>query len=247
MIWRSILVLAILAESTNPQPVLPPPPLPPVAPALPLVHEVGPDEIAFKGILLEKKRHRISFPAMVNQRDGLIEYVLVQENGKTHESLFSTRVLPHDIHVAMLLIGLKEDDKGKSKETAPPSAIDSKYLQSAPKLKGPPVLLSVTWTQGGKSREVPVEDWIFNLQTHHPMTRGWWVYNGSFVENGVFQADEELSIVSVITDPTTLVNNPRSGYDNDQIWQVRTDSVPPMNTPVNINITLVESTPTTKP
>ncbi len=231
--------LILLAQTTSPQaaPQKTPPPAP-------IVREVGPDKLEFKGILLEKKKQRISFPGAVNQRDGLIEYVLVSEKGKTHESLLATKVQPHDIHLALLLIGLKQDSKENANETAPPSAINSQYLQSAPKLKGAPVLLSVAWTQEGKRREVPVEDWILNLQTNHSMSRGTWTYNGSLIdENGVFLADQELSIVAVVTDPIALVNNPREGYNDDQIWQVLKDAVPPLNTPVEISITL----PTSKP
>jgi hypothetical protein len=204
------------------------------------LREVSPGIFEYKGILLDKKRHQISFPAMVNQREGLIEYLLVNEKGKVHESLFSTRALPVDIHVAMLLVGLKEDEHANANESAPPSAIDSAYLQAAPKLKGSDVRISVAWTDGGQRRNIAAEDWILNLQTNQPMAPGPWTYNGSLVEGGVFLASEELSIVAVITDPTALVNNPRAGYDNDEIWQVQDKVVPPLNTPVEISISLAE-------
>lgn len=241
MILYPILALTLLAQSTN-QDGVPPKP----APLSQFVKEVGPDKIEFKGILMEKKKHRISFPATINQREGLIEYALVGDSGKTHESLFATKMLPHDIHLALLLIGLKEDSIKNPNETPPPSSIDSKYLKETPKLKGAPVLLSVTWTKDGKSKEVPMEEWIFNLQTHHPMTKGPWTYNGSFIAEGVFLADQEQSIIAAVTDPSALVNNPRDGYDNDQIWQLRKELVPPLDTPVEITITLVEPT-ITKP
>jgi hypothetical protein len=70
------------------------------------------------------------------------------------------------------------------------------------------------------------------------MTSSPWTYNGSMVQDGVFLADQELSIVAVITDPTALVNNPRDGYDNDEIWQVQDKVVPPLDTPVEISIAL---------
>jgi hypothetical protein len=166
----------------------------------------------------------------------LIEYLLVEEKGKVHESLLATKISPHDIHLALLLIGLK-DPGVNTNAPLPPSAIDSAYLQSAPKLKGPPVKITVAWTQDGQRKEIPAENWILNLESNKTMTPGPWTYNGSVVENGVFLADEELSIVAVITDPTALVNNPRKGYDNDQIWQIK-DEVPSIDTPVEIGITL---------
>ena len=222
------------------QPVPPPPPsaFPP-----PQLKEISPGIFGYNGVRLDKKNRRITFPATVNQREGLIEYLLVNEKGKVHESLFSTKLLPRDIHVALLLIGLQDDPKPNAMDRLPPSAIDMAYLQNAPKLQGPPVLLSVAWTQDGVRKEVPVENWVFNLQTKRPMTQGPWTYNGSMVENGVFVADQELSIVAVITDPTALVNNPREGYDNDEIWQLQESAIPPLATPVELTITLAESTP----
>jgi hypothetical protein len=237
---RSVLfLLGLLAATSGPSPAqIPSPP--------PHLREVSPGIFDYKGILLDKQHGQISFPAMVNQREGLIEYLLVNEKGKVHESLFSTRALPVDLHVAMLLVGLKEDEHANANESVPPSAIDSAYLQAAPKLKGSDVRISVTWTDGSQRRTMAAEDWILNLQTNQPMAPGPWTYNGSLVQDGVFLASEELSIIAVITDPTALVNNPRAGYDNDEIWQVQDKVVPPLNTPVELTITLA-APPQTKP
>jgi len=234
----------LVAATTNP--IAGEPDSPKNVVSAPVLREIAPGILEYNGIRLDKKSRRISFPATVNQRVGFIEYLLVNEKGKVHESLLATKVPPHDIHVAMLLIGLKEDANANSGEAVPPSAIDSSYLHSAPKLKGTPVQLTVAWTEDGKRKEVSADQWIFNLQTNRPMIPGTWTYNGSLMEDGVFLADQEFSLVAVITDPTALVNNPREGYDNDEIWQVQEKAVPPLDTPVEISITLAETT-TTKP
>jgi len=206
--------------------------------AIPGLKEVAPGILEYRGIRLDKKHQSISFPAVVNQRQDLIEYALVNSKGKTHESLLSTDLMPHDIHLAMILIGYKEDPQQNNREQVPPTAIDTSYLQSAPKLKGPPVHITISWTADGKKKEAALEDWILNLQAKKPMTPGDWTYNGSMIEEGNFLADQELSIIAVITDPTALINNPRPGYDNDEIWQIREDIVPPLNTPVEVTISL---------
>jgi hypothetical protein len=224
-----------------------PSPAPPSTNAPPNLREIAPGILEYNGVRLDKKNHRISFPGTLNQREGLIEYLLVNEKGKTYESLFATKVVPHDIHLALLLIGLKEDAGANAQVPLPPPTLNMPYLQSAPKLKGPTVLISVTWTQDGKTQEIPAENWVFNRKTNRPMTSGPWTYNGSVIENGVFLADEESSIVAVVTDPTALVNNPREGYDDNGIWQVRDEVVPPLDTPVEISITLVDPTTTVKP
>src|ERR1700761_3396593 len=44
--------------------------------------EVSPGVLDYHGVKLDKKNHRISFPGTVNQKVGLIEYLLVNEKGK---------------------------------------------------------------------------------------------------------------------------------------------------------------------
>jgi hypothetical protein len=224
--------LPLLVANSIPAPAAPPAPDPAA------LREVAPGVLEYHGVRLDKANRRVTFPGSVNQCEGLIEYLLVNDKGKVHESLLATAIAPHDIHLALLLIGLTENASANAKQKVPPDAIDTEYLQSAPKLQGTPVRLFVAWTLNGKRTEVPAEDLILNLQTNRPMAPGVWTYNGSLVENGVFLADSELSIAAVITDPTALVNNPRPGYNNDEIWQVRTDRVPPMDTPVQITIAL---------
>ncbi len=208
--------------------------------------EVAPGIFDLNGVRLDKINQQISFPGVINQREGLVEYLLVGEKGKTHESLIRTIIQPRDIHLALLLIGLKENPKPNQSQPLPPSTIDSAYLKSTPPLKGTPVRVFVSWKLGGKQRQVPAEDWINNLQTGHPMTHGDWTYNGSMIENGVFLADQELSIISVITDPTALINNSRPGHDNDEIWEARTGVIPPLDTPLELMIVLTDFQPKKK-
>ena len=58
-------------------------------------------------VTVDAKLDAVVFPAKVNQLVGLIEYALVTEKGKIHESFLSTKVSPSDIHGALLLLGAK--------------------------------------------------------------------------------------------------------------------------------------------
>lgn len=239
-----LLAAGLVAQATNAAPAPPPPP--PAADSTTNavgLKEIAPGILDYHGVRLDKKNRRISFDATVNQHAGLVEYLLVNDKGKVHESLLATKALPHDIHLGLLLVGLKEDKKSNLGDPLPPSAIDSAYLRSVPKIKGTPVRISLAWTQDGKRQTAPAENWIFNLHTSQLMSPGPWTYNGSLVEDGTFLADQELSIVAVISDPTALANNPRPGYDDDQIWQIQEKAVPPMDTPVEVTITLPEAGP----
>ncbi|MEC8973770.1 MAG: YdjY domain-containing protein, partial [Verrucomicrobiota bacterium] len=71
------------------------------------VKEIRPGIYRVGDVTVDGKLGVVAFPAKVNQLVGLIEYALVTETGKVHESFLSTRVRPSDIHAALLLLGAK--------------------------------------------------------------------------------------------------------------------------------------------
>ena len=197
--------------------------------------EVNANVFQLGEIQIDKLGRMVTFPAMINMRDGGLEYLLVQEQGKTHESLLSTKVEPSELHVAMLLLGAK-DSAGEAK--APPQQIDAEFLKHAPKLQGADIEILVSWELDGRQTQVHAEDLL--LRKDKPLPPGGaWIYNGSIIENGRFLAQAEGSIVSLVTDPSALINNERPGCDDDQIWSPRAGKLPPLNTPVNVTFKLL--------
>lgn len=226
------ILLPLGARAQNPAEPAPPP--------TPVIREVSPGNYQIGRIQLDQKARTVRFPGIVNMQDGIIEYLLVTTEGSTHESLLACEVQPNDLHFAMLLLGAK----GAGLETpapsdAPPGQIDAEYLKTAPKLRGDRLSISVTWKDGEAEKTAPVEDWIFNTETKKAMERGPWIYNGSLFSNGVFMAQIEGAFAALVTYPSALINNPRKGSDNDQIWTVNAKAVPPAKTPVEIFIHLL--------
>ena len=206
----------------------------------PSIKEVSPGIFQVGGVSLNKETKTATFPGTINMTRGLIEYLLVQEGGKTHESLLATKVEPYHLHVAMLLLGAKVAKPDGEK--APPDTIDAQYLKTAPKPKGDNVIIKVRWKDGDKDVEMNVEDLIQDDATKSPMSRGPWVYNGSMLSGGMFLAQEERDFAALVIDPAALINNTRPGSDNDQIWEIRANIVPKENTPVEISIQLQSGT-----
>lgn len=198
------------------------------------IKEVRPDVFQMEDITFSKQNQTVTFPAKVNMRIGILEYLLVQESGKTHESLFSTKIDPVQLQVVMLLLGVKipaDNDK------APPDQLDATYLANAPKLKGEPIAVTVSWQKEGREVRVPLDDLI--LKKDAPVQGGTWIYNGSMVIEGKFLAQLEGSLIALVTDPAALMNNPRPGSNDDQIWSPRTGNIPPLETPVEITLKLL--------
>src|SRR5205085_2399164 len=69
--------------------------------------EVQPGIFEFGDIKINKRERTVSFPVVVNLRQGQMEYFLVNSWGKLHESIFQTETEPYRIHVSMLLLGAK--------------------------------------------------------------------------------------------------------------------------------------------
>lgn len=178
-------------------------------------------------VRLDKSKRTVSFPCAVNMDHGLVEYFLVHSTGKTHESVLRTEAEPYHIHVASLLLGAK----GATNSATGSGSVHEPIIGDATRL-------FVSWRTNGVEKRISAEDWIFNLETKSAMTRGDWKYNGSRVVGGAFLAQREGSIVALIADPDAMINNPRPGRDNDQIWQINTNAVPPVGTPVHITIEL---------
>ena len=200
--------------------------------------ETSPDDAPTKRpvrlgkIQLDVEKRQATFPAVFNMNEGPLEYVLVGSQGKTHESLLRTDVEPTQLHTAMLLLGVKAGERHPG--DAPPSAINADYLRTAPALKGDAITILLKWTADGKEMTCRAEDLIYNSQTKANAPAGDWTYNGSMFEENKFLAQEEKSFVALVTDPTALVNNPRPGHDNDQIWSVAKEKVPAKDTPVEV-------------
>lgn len=192
----------------------------------PAIKQIAPGRFQIGRVTLDKQSRSVSFPAIVNMTEAIVEYVVVTREGKVHESLLRTDAAPKDIHVAMLLL----DAKG-----AGTNAVPEDPLKPIP---GDPVIIEVSWKNKRGERRVRVEELIWNTQLKTNLSKGVWIYNGSRIENGAFMADLEGSIVSLITDPFALVNNPRPGRDNDDLCEVNSKAVPPLDTAVEVRFIL---------
>jgi len=199
----------------------------------PPLKQISRDIFQLGAVRLDKSRKTIQFPAQLNMREGVIEYLLVNARGKAYH-----------IHLAMLLIGAKGAPQTPALLSAPsePFHINRPPAASnAPPplaIVGDSVMIELAWQTPTGRKRLPAEDCIMNLATKTNASRGPWTYNGSRVVNGIFVAQREGSIVALIEDVDALVNNPRPGSDNDQIWQINSDILPPTNTVVEVTFKL---------
>jgi hypothetical protein len=246
----SLVVGAGTASAQMPKPTLPPPPPPSDTPLVvapppgevpfpppgpppmdperqiqaPPLQMVAPGVYEIGEVRIFKKESKVEFPCQVNMADGLLEYAVVGNYGKVHESLLRTRVEPYALQIALLLLGLEPTTNPLS-------------MQGDPRRpEGSPVNLRVRWQEGELPREARIEEWIVNREDGAPMKPTSWIYTGSVVANGVFLAQVERSIVAIFHDPVAMIDNPLPEGGSGKIWFANPDKVPVPGTEVTVVI-----------
>lgn len=187
------------------------------------------------GIVFDKKTRAITLPAKINMQDGLLEYALVHEAGKVHESLLSTAISPFDLNVVLLLLNYEPgtgffDFSNKEAGAVP---VKNPKLAAASQLA-----VTLDWKAAdGTSKSARLETLLLNLDKKATVSDGPFTYTGSMLqEDGTFMAKDTGSILALYVDAAALINNPREGNENDDIWVPDKTKVPARETPVILTL-----------
>lgn len=184
-------------------------------------------------VTLDKATRSIRFQASVNQIQGQVEYALVTETGKRHESAFTTKASPSDIHLALLLLGVKPG-------TAKAGPDQSLQVPVASAIK-----VTVEWETNGPLASHPLAALIALAEgdpsqaASRTLPDGHWLYLGSGFDGGGFRAQREGSLISLIGDDAALINNPGSDRTNDEIHVPNAALLPKPGMPVTIVLSCV--------
>lgn len=186
------------------------------------VRMVGDGLFEIGSVQLDKTQRTVSFPAVVNLKDTAVEYLLVTQYGKIHESILRTETQPYHIHLAMLLLGVQDAGTNTFSENAsvPPP--------------GTPITVQIEWNTGSVTNVKPAGALIMNRKKNAPMASASWVFNGSVMLEGTFLAQQEGSIISLIGDPVALVNYPGSERADDENWLPNAKVLPEVETMVRV-------------
>ena len=97
------------ANPETPPPNPGPPSTEPAAPpkAAPIFFQLDADRFKIGDVELNKQTRAIRFPAAINMREGLLEFVIVHDKGKVHESLLRTAINATHLNLALKLLYYK--------------------------------------------------------------------------------------------------------------------------------------------
>jgi hypothetical protein len=183
-------------------------------------------------IEFNQKTREIRVPGKVNMREGPLEYVLVHESGKVHESLLSTAARPVELNIVMLLLNWKKSEAFFDFSEPERGGVPVKNA------KNPPVShveVHLEWKdKDGKDQTCRAENWMHQIEKKAKLTVEPWIYTGSIImPDGRFLAEETGSILALYVDPGSLINNPRDGNEYDDVW-IADPEVPAKETAVTI-------------
>lgn len=227
--------------AADPAPVEPrtlPAPDQPVAPVEPVVKELDAERLQIGEVVFNRKTREIRFPATVNMAgDELLEFALVHQNGKIHESLLVTTISATHLNLAFKLLRYPASIEFHE-IPEPDGSLSGTFPEVAPEVKAAARLeLAIEWEQDGKPRRAKLNDWIAHGSNGQPMPAADpWVYGGSKIHDGKFQAELTGNLIAIFINDTALINY--SGKDNrsDEVWLPFPKRVPPEGTKVTVVI-----------
>lgn len=188
-----------------------------------------------QGVTLFMQEKRVEVDARVCIRRGLIELFACSEGGKDHESTVVLKCKPQSLHLALVLLGLK--DKRDAGGGGPKEVGDA----AAP--KGDRVLVYLEWTdKEGKTQRHRAEELIKDVGTNTTMPAVGWVFSGSeFVAEQdpdtrkptgrqIYLANRVRSVMTTYHDPTAILDNPLSAGGDDTRYYSNEDILPDTGT-----------------
>ncbi|MGD7654705.1 MAG: YdjY domain-containing protein [Verrucomicrobiales bacterium] len=230
-------ILCIPAAADQRAPVEPtslPAPDQPVAPVKPPIEKIDENRYRVGDVIVNQKTREIAVPCLVNMDEGLLEFLLVHENGKVHESLFVTSVSPTNINLAFTLLGYKPsrhlypipDENYRVTDSFPDVPEDVKAAAR--------IAIDVEWIDNGKTKRNPVNDWIQHTRIEKPMAPGPWIYGGSEFYNGKYSPEMSGDIVAIFLALSAPVNYPGKDNRDDTVWVCFADRIPPTGTKATV-------------
>lgn len=223
--WLSATGISSLAQAPEPDSEATPPA------AAAKVEKIGDNRYQLGDIRFNGKTREIRVPAAVNMREGILEYALVHGDGKIHESLLVTHVVPSQLQVAMKLCHYR-DGEGDVFDVFYPE--DEKKGPAGAKTRGEPVALTVEWQVDGEHKAAPLSDWIFDRKRNAVMPDEPWVYSGSYLYEGDFAADMDGTLIAIYLYRGAMLNTMTDGSEDDERWLANADKTPALGTAVTL-------------
>lgn len=212
------------------------------------VENLGDGWFKLGDIRFHRQSGEIVFPAEINQQEDILEYLIVHETGKTHESLLRTAISPTHLQAVLLLLRypMSRDELETLMRRPSPDPDAMPWV--------PPQPTEEEWDQfhasrvhfyirpqpdddGGQSDDIPIFDWV--LYTENTLAESdefIMVFNGSAEVPAGFSAELSGSIAANYYDRGAMFNLIHDDAWFDTVWFPMPEIVPNVGTPVDVVI-----------
>lgn len=184
------------------------------------------DENTYKldQITIDLLHKEMTFPAKFNMNKGLIETILVGPQGRLHETVLVTPVLPSYIQTGLLMMGL---ECGQNMELGNYDIFP----------EGDSILVFASWEDStGEHREERVERFVWNVPEGREMLETHWIFLGSKIMGNQFMAELDQNIMRTYHDPFAIIHSPLLTITDDTFYEANDALIPPNGTPAQIII-----------
>jgi hypothetical protein len=191
------------------------------------IKDLGDGNYELGGIEFNSKTRRLRVPCLLNMRKGPIEFMLVHENGKTHESLLRTKVSALDLQVAMLLLNYEPGHNGlfDHLEKLEPQAYKNLVSTKTNTPGANIVTMALEWKTGQPAQDVAAA-LLKTADQQPPKDCGSWIFTGSMVQESGFSAALHGNFVSLYYDATGMFATPSKDNRADDAWEPNEKALP---------------------
>jgi hypothetical protein len=148
---------------------------------------------------VDAKKREVRMECQAVKADYPLEFLAVVTNTNEYEALVRSEAKPSDLHLALLIIGLKPGQpvhySESTKTWQPPS--------------GPPVDVWFEYQKDGKPQKVPAYRWMRDVKTHKEAVPMAWCFTGSKVlDDGSYAANATGCLIGVINNELSVLDVP---------------------------------------
>lgn len=158
--------------------------------------------LELNGAILRTTERELVLPCRFVLKEGALEVILGKPDGRLHEALLCSEIPAIQVQTMLYLLGAENGfrlNDGKNKQ-------------------GDLIDLFIEWQDPqGKTHREAVENWIVDTRTGKNLLPQGWVFVGSTLQNGVFQADAEGNIVINYSIGASVLDSPDPASDDDTI------------------------------
>jgi len=194
----------------------------------PSIEKISDSQYRIGLITFDPKTRELRFPCEVNMAEGLLEFLIVHQKGKVHESLLKTAASPLHLQLALTLLRYKPSKELRLQpdDTFPEVAEDIK--------KAARLGIDLEWNDDGRVRRVPANEWIQHTSKASAMPATHWVFAEADAAEGNFTPETTGDLAAIYLTNSALIAFPGTDNRDDTVWMPFPKRVPPVGTPVTV-------------